>query len=52
MLLGEELEADESLPTGAEFHPAGAPLTPEDLSVITRWIDLGATFSGGLEEGR
>lgn len=52
VLLGEELEADESLPTGAEFHPAGAPLTPEDLSVITRWIDLGATFSGGLEEGR
>jgi hypothetical protein len=52
VLLGEELEADESLPAGAEPHPLGAPLTSAELSVLTRWIDLGATFSGGLEEGR
>lgn len=48
-LRGEELEAPERLPPGASAHPAdrGAePLTAEELTVLVRWIDLGATWRG------
>ncbi len=48
-LRGEELLAPAELPAGAAPHPAdqqAEPLTAEELQVLVRWIDLGATFRG------
>lgn len=48
-LRGEELAAPERLPLGASAHPAdrGAePLTADELLVLVRWIDLGASWRG------
>ncbi|MCP3917161.1 MAG: hypothetical protein GY711_16555 [bacterium] len=40
-LLGRELSAPRAL-ARSEPHPPGAPLEPEELHQIIRWIDLGA----------
>ncbi|MEB2311458.1 MAG: hypothetical protein OZ921_19690 [Sorangiineae bacterium] len=49
-LMGVELDAPRALPAGSSRHPlaggrSGA-LTDEELLVLIRWIDLGATFRG------
>ncbi len=48
-LRGEELEAPERLPLGAAPHPGdveGEPLSAEELQLLVRWIDLGASYRG------
>ena len=49
-LTGRELEAPRALDTPGRPHPEPgsrvAPLTPDELLTLTRWIDLGATFLG------
>lgn len=48
-LRGAELEAPATLPSGAGPHPAdydAEALTAEELRVLVRWIELGATFRG------
>lgn len=49
-LLGEELDAPRELDTPGSAHPNAADgvpiLTEAELLTLTRWIDLGATWSG------
>ena len=49
-LLGQELGAPRELATTGEPHPSAnddaPPLTPEELTTLIRWIELGATFQG------
>ncbi len=46
-LTGRELHAPQTLDAPGVPHPSGAPLEAEELLLLTRWIDLGATFLGG-----
>jgi hypothetical protein len=46
VLLGEELGAPGEL-SSLQPHPVEDPLSEEELLLITRWIDLGATWRGG-----
>ena len=43
VLLGEELDAPRELPPGSEPHGG---LTADEIALLSRWIDLGATFRG------
>ena len=46
VLLGEELGAPGEL-SSPQPHPAEDPLSDDELLLVTRWIDLGATWRGG-----
>jgi len=46
LLLGRELEAPRALARAGVAHHADDPITREELLVLIRWIDLGATFVG------
>lgn len=46
LLLGRELDAPRALLRPGTPHPNDGPLTDDELLVLVRWIDLGATFVG------
>ena len=48
-LLGRELHAA-GTPTNDVPHPSSSPLSEDELLAFIRWIDLGATRTGGAEE--
>jgi len=48
VLLGEELGAEGAV-FSDEPHPAGAPLSDQEITEVVRWIELGATFVGTME---
>lgn len=54
-LTGVELDAPRALPEGSTRHPpadrGSEALTDDELLVLIRWIDLGATFRGIGREG-
>ncbi len=44
VLTGRDLGADGEPMAGP--HPADDPLSPDEIAVVSRWIDLGASFRG------
>lgn len=50
LLLGRELDAPGTLARPGQAHPSEhggtAPLGPDELALLVRWIELGATFVG------
>ena len=45
-LTGRELKAPQKLTTPGVPHPVSDPLSDDELLMLIRWIDLGATFLG------
>jgi Hydrazine synthase alpha subunit middle domain len=47
LITGRELLAPQKLPRLGVKHPEASPLSEEEVLILVRWIDTGATFRGG-----